>query len=146
MKTLRVPHRNPARALWLCSRGVIVIDGSRRSAHGNAYFTGVGRNKRIVFFDTLINTLEPAEIEAVLAHELGHFKLHQYPPAAGRFRRCSRWPAWPCWAGSPRVSGSTRGLGLEGASDYGALLLFMFVAPGVHILRDAPRSELVTAG
>jgi len=56
------------------SRGIFVMDGSRRSAHGNAYFTGLGRNKRIVFFDTLLQTLEPPEIEAVLAHELGHFK------------------------------------------------------------------------
>jgi STE24 endopeptidase len=57
------------------SRGVFVMDGSRRSAHGNAYFTGLGSAKRIVFFDTLIERLLPAEIEAVLAHELGHFKL-----------------------------------------------------------------------
>jgi len=56
------------------SRGVFVMDGSRRSAHGNAYFTGLGRAKRIVFFDTLLQRLQPAEIEAVLAHELGHFK------------------------------------------------------------------------
>jgi STE24 endopeptidase len=57
------------------SRGVFVVDGSRRSTHGNAYFTGIGRNKRIVFFDTLLQRLAPAEIEAVLAHELGHFRL-----------------------------------------------------------------------
>jgi STE24 endopeptidase len=56
--------------------GVFVMDGSRRSAHGNAYFTGIGRNKRIVFFDTLLARIEPPEIEAVLAHELGHFRLH----------------------------------------------------------------------
>jgi STE24 endopeptidase len=56
--------------------GVYVMDGSLRSAHGNAYFTGIGRNKRIVFFDTLLARIEPAEIEAVLAHELGHFRLH----------------------------------------------------------------------
>jgi len=55
--------------------GVFVMDGSRRSSHGNAYFTGIGRNKRIVFFDTLLERVEPAEIEAVLAHELGHFRL-----------------------------------------------------------------------
>ena len=53
--------------------GVFVMDGSRRSAHGNAYFTGLGRSKRIVFFDTLLQQLAPAEIEAVLAHELGHY-------------------------------------------------------------------------
>jgi STE24 endopeptidase len=56
--------------------GVFVMDGSRRSAHGNAYFTGIGRNKRIVFFDTLLSRIEPPELEAVLAHELGHFRLH----------------------------------------------------------------------
>ena len=58
------------------SQGLFVMDGSRRSAHGNAYFTGVGRNKRVVFFDTLIERLDAAEVEAVLAHELGHFRLH----------------------------------------------------------------------
>src|SRR6202167_1787083 len=56
--------------------GVFVMDGSLRSAHGNAYFTGIGRNKRIVFFDTLLARIEAPEIEAVLAHELGHFRLH----------------------------------------------------------------------
>ncbi len=110
------------------SRGVFVIDGSRRSAHGNAYFTGVGRNKRIVFFDTLISTLEPGEIEAVLAHELGHFKLHH-------IRRRLIVSAAVALAGlallgwlAARPWFYTQ-LGLSGASDYGALLLFMFVAP-----------------
>ena len=56
--------------------GVFVMDGSRRSAHGNAYFTGLGRHKRIVLLDTLLDRLGAAEIEAVLAHELGHFRLH----------------------------------------------------------------------
>ena len=55
------------------SKGLFVMDGSRRSAHGNAYFTGLGRSKRIVFFDTLLSRLSADEIEAVLAHELGHF-------------------------------------------------------------------------
>lgn len=54
--------------------GLFVMDGSKRSNHGNAYFTGFGKTKRIVFFDTLLSRLQPAEIEAVLAHELGHFK------------------------------------------------------------------------
>lgn len=54
--------------------GLFVMDGSRRSAHGNAYFTGFGRAKRIVFFDTLLDKLDPPEVEAVLAHELGHFR------------------------------------------------------------------------
>ncbi|MCC6197790.1 MAG: M48 family metallopeptidase [Burkholderiales bacterium] len=57
------------------SAGLFVMDGSRRSGHGNAYFTGFGKAKRIVFFDTLLSRLAPDEIEAVLAHELGHFKL-----------------------------------------------------------------------
>jgi STE24 endopeptidase len=56
------------------SSGLFVMDGSKRSAHGNAYFTGFGRAKRIVFFDTLLEKLAPQEIEAVLAHELGHFR------------------------------------------------------------------------
>lgn len=56
-------------------KGLMVMDGSRRSSHGNAYFTGFGKTKRIVFFDTLLARLEPAEVEAVLAHELGHFRL-----------------------------------------------------------------------
>lgn len=56
------------------SKGLFVMDGSRRSAHGNAYFTGFGAAKRIVFYDTLLKTLTPEEVEAVLAHELGHFR------------------------------------------------------------------------
>lgn len=56
------------------SGGIFVIDGSRRSGHGNAYFTGLGNQKRIVFFDTLLQGLTPEEVESVLAHELGHFK------------------------------------------------------------------------
>ena len=56
------------------AKGLFVMDGSRRSGHGNAYFTGLGAAKRVVFFDTLLERLAPGEIEAVLAHELGHFK------------------------------------------------------------------------
>jgi STE24 endopeptidase len=61
------------------AQGLFVMDGSRRSSHGNAYFTGFGTNKRIVFFDTLIERLTPCEIEAVLAHELGHFARGHIP-------------------------------------------------------------------
>jgi len=56
-------------------KGLMVMDGSKRSSHGNAYFTGFGKSKRIVFFDTLLSRLTPPEVEAVLAHELGHFRL-----------------------------------------------------------------------
>ncbi len=59
------------------AKGLFVMDGSKRSAHGNAYFTGLGAAKRVVFFDTLLTKLTPGEVEAVLAHELGHFK-HQH--------------------------------------------------------------------
>lgn len=56
------------------SKGIFVMDGSKRSGHGNAYFTGLGDNKRIVFYDTLLQDMQPDEVEAVLAHELGHFR------------------------------------------------------------------------
>jgi STE24 endopeptidase len=58
------------------AQGLFVMDGSKRTAHGNAYFTGFGKTKRIVFFDTLLERLSGNEVEAVLAHELGHFKRH----------------------------------------------------------------------
>ena len=61
------------------AEGLFVMDGSKRSSHGNAYFTGFGKTKRIVFFDTLMQRLTPAEIEAVLAHELGHFARGHIP-------------------------------------------------------------------
>ena len=110
------------------SRGVFVMDGSRRSVHGNAYFTGVGRSKRIVFFDTLLERLQIAEVEAVLAHELGHFRLHHV-----------RWrlllslafgllglavlgllAQWPDFYGA---------FGITNPSSHAALLLFVFVLP-----------------
>lgn len=65
-----------ARCGFAARGGVYVMDGSRRSAHGNAYFTGLGRHRRIVFFDTLLSRIDASEVEAVLAHELGHFRLH----------------------------------------------------------------------
>jgi len=74
------PARSAIEALLarcgFANKGLFVMDGSRRSSHGNAFFTGFGRAKRIVFFDTLLDRLAPDEIEAVLAHELGHFRLH----------------------------------------------------------------------
>jgi STE24 endopeptidase len=110
------------------SRGVFVMDGSRRSVHGNAYFTGVGRAKRIVFFDTLLERLQIAEVEAVLAHELGHFRLHHV-----RWRLLlslgfgllglallgflAQWPDF------------YSALGVGNPSPHAALLLFVFVLP-----------------
>ena len=65
-----------AQQLDFKTAGIFVMDGSRRSTHANAYFTGFGKNKRIVLFDTLVDTLPTAELAAVLAHEIGHEKLH----------------------------------------------------------------------
>ena len=74
--TLKSRVEDVLRRCGFAADGVFVMDGSRRSAHGNAYFTGLGRHKRIVLLDTLLDRLQVAEIEAVLAHELGHFRLH----------------------------------------------------------------------
>ena len=79
--------------------GVFVMDGSLRSAHGNAYFTGIGRNKRIVFFDTLLSRIEAPEIEAVLAHELGHFRLHHVRQRLVAVGIADLRLAWACWRG-----------------------------------------------
>ncbi|MFZ1180746.1 MAG: M48 family metallopeptidase [Herbaspirillum sp.] len=73
--SLRVRIEALMQRVGFASKGLFVMDGSRRSAHGNAYFSGFGTGRRIVFFDTLLTRLAPHEIEAVLAHELGHFKL-----------------------------------------------------------------------
>jgi STE24 endopeptidase len=87
------------------SRGLFVMDGSKRSAHGNAYFSGFGRAKRIVFFDTLLSRLEPQEIEAVLAHELGHFKLRHIVKRISVMFAVSL-ASWRCWATSRARRGS----------------------------------------
>jgi STE24 endopeptidase len=73
--SLRARIEQLMQRVGFASKGLFVMDGSKRSAHGNAYFSGFGAAKRIVFFDTLLSRLAPQEIEAVLAHELGHFKL-----------------------------------------------------------------------
>jgi STE24 endopeptidase len=84
--------------------GLFVMDGSRRSAHGNAYFTGFGRHRRIVFFDTLLSRLDADEVEAVLAHELGHFAHHHILRrlvlgfvAAGLFLHLLAWLSTQVW-------------------------------------------------
>lgn len=74
-ESLRSRIENLMQRVGFASKGLFVMDGSKRSAHGNAYFSGIGAAKQIVFFDTLLARLAPQEIEAVLAHELGHFKL-----------------------------------------------------------------------
>ncbi|GAA4025523.1 M48 family metallopeptidase [Actimicrobium antarcticum] len=74
-ESLRTRIEGLMQRVGFASQGLFVMDGSKRSAHGNAYFSGFGAAKRIVFFDTLLARLAPQEIEAVLAHELGHFKL-----------------------------------------------------------------------
>jgi len=114
------------------SRGVFVMDGSRRSAHGNAYFTGLGRAKRIVFFDTLLQRLQPSEIEAVLAHELGHFKRrHIAKRLAFSFLASLVFLATLGWLAG--TSWFYQGLGvtpaLDGTQHAVALVLFLLVVP-----------------
>jgi len=108
--------------------GVFVMDGSRRSSHGNAYFTGLGREKRIVFFDTLVSRLAPPQIESVLAHELAHFRLRHVPQRIVVGVLASLvgfallgWLARQAWFYSS--------LGIPEASDAAALILFLLVAP-----------------
>lgn len=110
------------------SQGVFVIDGSKRSAHGNAYFTGFGKNKRIVFYDTLLETLSEDEVEAVLAHELGHFKRHHIKKSLALSMLITllgfallAWLMQSPWFYTA--------LGVENASTHMALLLFILVMP-----------------
>jgi STE24 endopeptidase len=115
------------------SNGLFVMDGSRRSAHGNAYFTGFGRSKRIVFFDTLLDGLEPSEVEAVLAHELGHFKRHHIVKRliSGALLSLAGlallgWLVEQPWFYT--------GLGVDVPSNAAALLLFALVLPAFTTL------------
>jgi STE24 endopeptidase len=108
--------------------GVFVMDGSLRSAHGNAYFTGIGRNKRIVFFDTLLARIEPPEIEAVLAHELGHFRLHHVSQRLA-VSVVLAFAALGLLAWFARQPGFYAALGAPVPSDAMALLLFMLIVP-----------------
>ncbi len=110
------------------SQGIFVMDGSRRSGHGNAYFTGLGGNKRIVFFDTLLDTLDEDQIEAVLAHELGHFKRKHVIKNMGVMALLSLvglgllgWAAAEPWF--------YEGLGVHSQNNALALVLFMLVIP-----------------
>jgi STE24 endopeptidase len=110
------------------SQGLYVMDGSRRSSHGNAYFTGFGGAKRIVLFDTLIARLAPAEIEAVLAHELGHYKRHHVWKRVALLFAASLGLLWLLG----RLIGEPwfyAGLNVESRGTAVALLLFFLVIP-----------------
>jgi len=110
------------------SQGLFVMDGSTRSSHGNAYFTGFGSSKRVVFFDTLLERLDADEIEAVLAHELGHFKhKHVIKRIALMFFVSFVGLALLGWL--KQQAWFYNGLGVAEASDYMALLLFLLVSP-----------------
>lgn len=114
------------------AKGLFVMDGSRRSAHANAYFTGFGAAKRVVFYDTLLAKLSPGEVDAVLAHELGHFKhKHIVKRIVGLFALSLAGFALLGWA-SGQIWFYT-GLGvrpsLSGSNDALALLLFMLAVP-----------------
>jgi len=110
------------------SNGIFVIDGSKRSSHGNAYFSGFGKNKRIVFFDTLLKMLDDDELEAVLAHELGHFKKkHILKGMAISFGTTLFALAVLAWL--MKAEWFYTALGVSQPSTYMALLLFTLVLP-----------------
>ncbi len=124
------------------SNGIFVMDGSRRSAHGNAYFTGLGNNKRIVFFDTLMESLDHAEIEAVLAHELGHFrKRHISKRMMISFLTALAGLALLGWLAQQGWFYSA--LGVTQPSVWSALLLFVLVTP-VFMFPLTPLSSLLS--
>jgi len=136
-ETLRTRIEGLMQRVGFASKGLFVMDGSRRSAHGNAYFSGFGAAKRIVFFDTLLSRLAPNEIEAVLAHELGHFKLnHVIKRLAVMFILSLGFLALLGW-----LKGQVwfyTGLGvtplMNGANDAMALILFMLALPSFTFL------------
>lgn len=110
------------------SQGLYVMDGSARSSHGNAYFTGFGAAKRVVFFDTLLSRLEPDEIEAVLAHELGHYRhRHVFKRIALLFAVSFAGLALLGWL--MEQAWFFNGLGVGTPSTYMGLLLFLLVSP-----------------
>ena len=110
------------------SKGLFVMDGSKRSAHGNAYFTGLGNNKRIVFFDTLIERLSPNETEAVLAHELGHFRHRHIIQRMALMFGGALGFLW-LLAQLMQTDWFFSGLGVSVQNTALALLLFMFALP-----------------
>ena len=114
------------------AKGLFVMDGSKRSAHANAYFTGLGASKRVVFFDTLLQRLTPGEVEAVLAHELGHFKhKHVLKRMIGIFLFSLAGLALLGWLANQAAFYAGLGVApnLSAPNDALALLLFMLVLP-----------------
>lgn len=110
------------------SDGVFVMDGSKRSSHGNAYFTGFGKTKRIVFFDTLLKGLSPKQVEAVLAHELGHFK-HKHVFKGMIVSMTMTLVGFAVLAWLMKQDWFYTALGVQQSSTYMALLLFLLVSP-----------------
>ena len=110
------------------SSGLFVMNGSLRSNHGNAYFTGFGKSKRIVFFDTLLEKLTPNEIEAVLAHELGHFHHEHVKKRIGLMFFISFIGLY-ILGGLKESAWFYEGLGVYNLNDANAILLFLLVSP-----------------
>ncbi|GGP20915.1 M48 family metallopeptidase [Silvimonas iriomotensis] len=108
--------------------GIFMMDGSKRSSHGNAYFTGLGKSKRIVFFDTLLKQLDGDEIEAVLAHELGHFKRRHIIKRIGFTFVLMLGLLW-LLGQLMQVSWFYQGLGVQTQTTATALMLFFMVLP-----------------
>ncbi len=124
------------------SDGIFVMDGSKRSGHGNAYFTGLGKHKRIVFFDTLLNDMQYDEVEAVLAHELGHFAhKHVLKQMIVTFILSLFILAVLGWL-MPQAA-FYLGLGVHEASHAMALLLFMLILP-VFTFPFAPLGSIMS--
>ena len=110
------------------SNGIFVIDGSRRSSHGNAYFSGFGKNKRIVFYDTLLKSLDDDELEAVLAHELGHFKRKHIVKGMALTMASTLVGLW-ILAWLMDKNWFYQAFGISTPSTYIALLIFALIAP-----------------
>ncbi|MCB9091177.1 MAG: M48 family metallopeptidase [Halobacteriovoraceae bacterium] len=127
-ETLKEKIEKLLKNIGFAHSGIYVMDASRRSGHGNAYFTGFGKTKRIVFFDTLLKSLNDNEIEAVLAHELGHFKhkhITKMLVISVFFALISFWVLGFCY----KTEAFYHGHFVTYTSSYMALLLFSLVSP-----------------
>jgi STE24 endopeptidase len=131
-ETLKARVTELMRRCGFAAKGLFVMDGSKRSAHANAYFTGFGAAKRVVFYDTLLNKLSPDEVDAVLAHELGHFKhrhitkriVAMFVFSLAGFALLG-WLATRTWF----YTGLGAQPNLQGPNDALALLLFLLAVP-----------------